>query len=123
MLFLTELQNQKDYLNLPALKTKSGATNHANMHPRDLETLGILDDSEILVKSKHGEIPAVVRSNDRIKQGVIAMHHCWGPPPGQQAPVRETGSNLNALVNGGEDLQPYTAMARMSGIPVNIRQV
>ena len=109
--------------NLPALKAKSGTTNHANMHPSDLETLGILDDSEILVKSKHGEIPAVVRSNDRIKQGVIAMHHCWGPPPGQQAPVRETGSNLNALVNGGEDLQPYTAMARMSGIPVNIRQV
>ena len=108
--------------NLPALEAKSGTTNHANMHPDDLESLGICDDSEILVKSKHGEIPAVVRANDRIKRGVVAMHHCWGAPPGQQAPVRETGSNLNALVNSDEDLQPYTAMARMSGIPVNIRQ-
>ena len=109
--------------NLPALKAKSGTTNHANMHPDDLESLGICDDTEILVKSKHGEIPAVVRANDRIKPGVVAMHHCWGAPPGQQAPVRETGSNLNALVNADEDLQPFTAMARMSGIPVNIRQV
>ena len=106
--------------NLPALKAKSGTTNHANMHPDDLESLGITDDSEIQVKSKYGEIPAVVKSNDRIKPGVIAMHHCWGPPPGQQAPVRESGSNLNALVNGDEDLQPFTAMARTSGIPVNV---
>ena len=108
--------------NLPALKAKSGTTNHANMHPEDLQALGIVDDSEIVVRSKHGEIPAVVKENNRIKPGVIAMHHCWGPPPGQQAPVRETGSNLNALVNGDEDLQPFTGMARMSGIPVNIRR-
>ena len=92
------------------------------MHPEDLQALGIVDDSEIVVRSKHGEIPAVVKENNRIKPGVIAMHHCWGPPPGQQAPVRETGSNLNALVNGDEDLQPFTGMARMSGIPVNIRR-
>lgn len=107
--------------NLPALKAKSGTTNHANMHPEDLQSLGLDEDTEIILSSKHGEIPAIVMENSRIKPGVIAMHHCWGPPPGQQAPVRETGSNLNALVNGDEDLQPFTAMARMSGIPVNIR--
>lgn len=108
--------------NLPALREKSGTTNPANMHPDDLAALGLDDDGEVIIRSRHGEIPAIVKANDRIKPGVIAMHHCWGPPPGQQAPVREAGSNLNALVNGDEDLQPFTGMTRSSGIPVNIRE-
>jgi anaerobic selenocysteine-containing dehydrogenase len=108
--------------NLPALKAKSGTTNPANMHPSDLKALGISDDDEVVIESKHGRIDAVVKANDRIKPGVIAMHHCWGIAPGQQAPVREVGANTNLLVDAEENLQPFTAMARSSGIPVNIHQ-
>ena len=107
---------------LPALSAKAGTTNAANIHPDDLTTLGILDDSEVVIQSRYGEIPAIIKANDRIKPGVVAMHHCWGTTPGQQAPVREVGSNTNLLVSGDEDLQRYTGMTRSGGIAVNIRQ-
>lgn len=106
--------------NLPAIRKKSGTTNPANMHPDDLAALGIEDDSEVTIQSKHGKITAVVQANDRIKPGVIAIHHCWGVAPGQQAPVREVGTNTNMLVDSESELQPFTAMTRSSGIPVNI---
>ena len=106
--------------NLPALKEKSGTTNHANIHSNDLAKLGIDDDTEVVIQSKYGSIPAVVKANNRIKPGVIAMHHCWGISPGQQAPVREVGSNTNLLVNGNDALEGFTAMVQSSGIPVNI---
>lgn len=106
--------------NLPALKKKSGTTNPAHLHPDDLVALGIKDDAEVTIESRHGRINAIVQANDRIKPGVIAMHHCWGVAPGQQAPVREVGANTNLLVSGTEELQRYTGMTRSSGIPVNI---
>jgi anaerobic selenocysteine-containing dehydrogenase len=106
--------------NLPALSEKAGTTNPANIHPDDLTAMGIDDDSEILIHSKFGSIPAIVKSNERIKPGVIAMHHCWGVTPGQQASVREVGANINMLVSGSEGLQNYTGMTRSSGIRVNI---
>jgi anaerobic selenocysteine-containing dehydrogenase len=108
--------------NLPALLEKAGTTNPANIHPDDLAALGIDDDSEITIHSPHGSIPAIVKANDRIKPGVIAMHHCWGTTPGQQAPVREVGANTNLLVSGTEGLQRFTGMTRSSGIPVSISQ-
>lgn len=106
--------------NLPAIRKKSGTTNPANMHPNDLKALGIEDDSEITIQSKYGKITAIVKANDRIKPGVIAIHHCWGVAPDQQAPVREVGTNTNKLVNNQVELQPFTAMTRSSGIPVNV---
>ncbi len=106
--------------NLPALAEKVGTTNPANMHPDDLEALGIKDDSEVTIESKHGSIQAVVKANDKIKPGVVAMHHCWGVAPGHQAPVREVGANTNLLVNSEEGLQRFTAMTRSSGIPVKV---
>ncbi|MBT4161342.1 MAG: molybdopterin-dependent oxidoreductase [Gammaproteobacteria bacterium] len=108
--------------NLPEIEAKSGTTNPANLHPDDLAELGIEDDSEVVVHSKHGSIPAIVKANAKIKPGVLAMHHCWGTAPGQQAPVREVGSNTNLLVNAEEELQPFTGMTRSSGIPVRITQ-
>lgn len=108
---------------LPAIVAKSGTTNPAHIHPDDLVTLNISDDSEVVISSRHGSIPAIVKANNQIKSGVIAMHHCWGVAPGQQAPVREVGSNTNLLVSGDEQLQKFTGMTRSSTIPINIRAV
>ena len=109
--------------NLPAILEKAGTTNPAHIHPDDLETLGIEDDSEVVIHSQHGSIPAIVQANKKIKPGVVAMHHCWGTTPGQQAPVREVGANTNLLVNGDENLQRYTGMTHSSGIPINIAKI
>ncbi|MFT7219140.1 MAG: anaerobic selenocysteine-containing dehydrogenase [Candidatus Azotimanducaceae bacterium] len=105
---------------LPALAAKSGTTNPANIHPSDLEALGLEDDCEVVIKSAHGTINAIIKANKKIKPGVVAMHHCWGSTPGQQAPVREVGANTNRLVSDEEGLQRFTGMTRSSGIPINI---
>lgn len=105
---------------LPALAAKSGTTNPANIHPSDLEALGLKDDCEVVIKSAHGTINAIIKANKKIKPGVVAMHHCWGSTPGQQAPVREVGANTNRLVSDEEGLQRFTGMTRSSGIPINI---
>jgi len=107
-------------LNLPALRKKMGTTNPALMHPEDLVELNISDDSEIVIHSRFGSIPAVVKATDRIKRGVVAMHHNWGTAPDKQAPVREVGANTNVLVSGEDVLQRYTGMPRSSTIPINI---
>jgi len=107
-------------LNLPALRKKMGTTNPALIHPDDLTDLGITDDSEIVIHSRFGSIPAVVKATDRIKRGVVAMHHNWGTTPDKQAPVREVGANTNILVSADDLLQRYTGMTRSSTIPVNI---
>lgn len=109
-------------LNLPALRKKMGTTNPALMHPDDLADLNICDDTEIVIHSRFGSIPAVVKATDRIKRGVVAMHHNWGTAPDKQAPVREVGANTNLLVSSDDLLQPYTGMPRSSTIPINISE-
>ena len=79
------------------------------------------DDSEVVVESAFGAIPAVVKATDRIKRGVIAMHHSWGAAPDRNASVREVGSNTNLLVSSETQLQAFTGMPKASGIPVRIR--
>ena len=107
---------------LSKIVAKSGTTNPAHIHPDDLAAMNITDNSEVVIRSRHGSIPAIVKANKQIKQGVVAMHHCWGVAPGQQAPVREVGSNTNLLVSGSEELQQFTGMTRSSSIPINISQ-
>ena len=91
------------------------------IHPNDLAELDIDDDSEVVVESAFGAIPAVVKATDRIKRGVIAMHHSWGAAPDRNASVREVGSNTNLLVSSETQLQAFTGMPKASGIPVRIR--
>ncbi len=99
-----------------------GTTNPALIHPDDLADLDIADDSEIVIHSRFGSIPAVVKATDRIKRGVVAMHHNWGTAPDKQAPVREVGANTNILVSADDLLQRYTGMTRSSTIPINISE-
>lgn len=109
-------------LNLTALKAKMGTTNPAYMHPDDVAALGLEDDCLVTIESEHGRIAGVVCANDRIKPGVIAMHHSWGGAPGAEsdARVREIGANTNQLIDNLENTQRYTGMTQQSAIPVAI---
>ena len=106
--------------NLSAIREKSGSTNPANCHPEDLIAMGVEDDDEVTITSAFGSIPAIVKANDRIKRGVVAMHHCWGLSPDKQGAVRENGSNTNLLVDSEAEIQRYTGMVRSSSIPIKI---
>ena len=101
---------------------EKGTTNPAYMHPDDLDSLGILPGDEVVLKSEHGQIPAIVEDSARIKPGVISMAHAWGDLPGDKTnrSVRETGSCISLLVSNSEDLERFSGMPRFSSIPVNV---
>jgi anaerobic selenocysteine-containing dehydrogenase len=108
--------------NLSLLRKKMGDTNPVLMHPDDMARLGLDDECLVRVHSAHGAVAGVARSYDRIKPGVVTMHHSWGPLPGPDADeqVREEGANTNRLIDNLAHTQPYTGMAQQSAIPVYI---
>jgi anaerobic selenocysteine-containing dehydrogenase len=108
--------------NLSLLREKMGDTNPVLMHPEDMARLGLEDNCLVRVQSSHGTLAGVARSYDRIKPGVVTMHHSWGPLPGPDADeqVREEGANTNRLIDNLAHTQRYTGMAQQSAIPVFI---
>jgi len=107
---------------LTLLKKKMGSTNPVQLHPDDMASLGLDEDCLVEVHSSHGTITGVARAYDRIKPGVITMHHSWGPLPGENADdkVREFGANTNRLIDNLTNTQRYTGMTQQSAIPVYI---
>jgi len=107
---------------LSLLQKKMGSTNPVLLHPDDMAALGLEEDCLVEVHSSHGTIPGVARAYDRIKPGVITMHHSWGPLPGPGADdkVREFGANTNRLIDNRANTQRYTGMTQQSAIPVYI---
>lgn len=110
--------------NLSLLRKKMGDTNPVLLHPDDMDALGLEDECLVRVHSSFGSVAGVARSYDRIKPGVVTMHHSWGPVPGPEADeqVREQGANTNRLIDNLAHNQPYTGMALQSAIPVYIRR-
>jgi anaerobic selenocysteine-containing dehydrogenase len=101
--------------------------NPAYMHPDDLAALGIVDGELVEIRSRHGAIPAVAAASDDVKPGVVSMSHSWGgspdPAAGTDAKVREMGSNTNRLIDNRHQTERYSAMPRLSTIPVSISRV
>ena len=110
--------------NLSLLRKKMGDTNPVLMHPDDMAQLGLEDECLVQVQSAHGAVAGVARSYDRIKPGVVTMHHSWGPAPGPDADdqVREEGANTNRLIDNLANTQRYTGMTQQSAIPVSIKR-
>ncbi|MEM0954914.1 MAG: molybdopterin-dependent oxidoreductase [Pseudomonadota bacterium] len=108
--------------NLSLLRKKQGDTNPVMMHPDDMTSLGLREDSLVRVHSSYGAVTGVLKAYDRIKPGVITMHHSWGPLPGPDADtkVREHGANTNRLIDNRANTQRYTGMTRQSAIPVYV---
>jgi len=106
---------------LPAARVRPGSRiNPAWMHPADLEALGLSSGQEVVLRSRHGAIPAVVASAAELRRGVISMAHGFGEGPESRAGAREGGSNTGRLVSVEEGYDPYTGIPIMSGIPVAV---
>lgn len=101
---------------------KKGTTNPACMHPDDLARLGLGPGDEIVLKSRYGQIPAIVEASANMKPGVISMAHAWGDLPGDQtkASVREVGACIGLLVSNSEGLEEFSGMPHFSSLPVNV---
>mgnify|MGYP001824078122 FL=1 len=108
--------------NLSMLAKKAGSHNPAFFNPDDLEALKIAEDTLVRIATEDGAIEAVASANPRIRRGVVSMYHCWGPvPDGKDQPdVRQTGANINLLLNNRRNTQRYTGMTRQSAIPIAV---
>ena len=88
----------------------------------DMVAEALTDDMNIQVQSDHGAIPAKVRTDDTLRDGVISISQGFGGLPGQ-AQYEDQGSNTNLLISSDRDRATINAMPRMSGIPVNISRL
>ncbi len=93
------------------------------VHPDDIERLGIVAGDKIEIESDHGRIPAIVEADASMKPGVVAMSHAWGDLPDSEAAYENGGSNTSLLITGEKYHEPINSMARLSGIPVNLRRL
>ncbi len=110
-----------------ALLRAKNSHNPAYMHSTDLQKLGIADGELIEVRSRHGAIPAVAAASDDVKPGVVSMSHSWGGSPDPAAKVddkvREMGSNTNRLIDNRNQTERYSAMPRLSTVPIQVRRI
>ncbi len=105
---------------IPGLRAKGG-TNHAHMHPDDVESLGLNDGDLVDISSPRASIRGVVAVSDDLRPGVVSMAHSWGGTPDDDASVREIGSPTGRLA----DLRSFDAITGipcMSAIPVSVQR-
>lgn len=100
-----------------------GTYNPAFMNPVDLQGLDLEDGTLVEIRSSHSAIPAIVKSDDTVRVGVISMTHAYGGVPGRDDDVRTTGSNTGRLISVDDEPQPYTGQPRMSNIPVSVTRL
>lgn len=86
---------------------RDGERHEAWVHPADAETAGIFDGDDVSITSKAGTLTIPVHITDSVMPGAVSVQHGW------------PDANVNALFDR-HDLDPFTGMARLSGVPVMI---
>lgn len=95
--------------------------NPAFMNPGDMKAHGLKTGDIIEVIAERASIKGIVEEAPDVREGSIAMTHCWGDLPGQDDDVLTHGSNTGRLSSVEKDYDPYSGIPRMSSIPINIR--
>jgi len=94
--------------------------NPAYINPDDMAALGMNNGDWVEIVSDHGRIQAILEGDDSVRSGVIQMSHAWGGLPDDVEGYDAIGSNVSLLIDNSRYREPINAMARQSGIPVNI---
>jgi formate dehydrogenase len=109
--------------NNPHIKQPEG--NQALMHPDDAATRGIVEQSEIQIRSAQGAVQLKVLLTSDMRPGVIAVPHGWGHQQSKMARAAALkGVNINEVVPGGEaNMEPVSGQAIMLGHLVDVECV
>jgi anaerobic selenocysteine-containing dehydrogenase len=86
---------------------RDGERHEAWMHPADAGAAGIADGEKVAIASESGTLTLPVHITESVTVGAVSVQHGW------------PDANVNTIVDR-HDLDPYTGMARLSGIPVTI---
>ncbi|MTT53808.1 molybdopterin-dependent oxidoreductase [Alcanivorax sp. VBW004] len=122
----TNYMHNSWYQNVPGLKRGAHASNALHMHPADIHSMGIRDGDAVEASNEYGRVQVAVRSDESLREGVVAMTHGWGNrhTPGMRVAQQHPGVNINALLpNGPGSFEKLSNQASMSGVPVSIQPV
>jgi anaerobic selenocysteine-containing dehydrogenase len=108
---------------LTSVQTQVGRYNAANMHPDDIAGLCMSPGSEVIIRSRHGEILAVLAEDPGLRTGVVSMAHGFGDAPSEDGRFREIGSPTNRLVGFDEQVDAHTRMPVQSAVPVAVERL
>jgi anaerobic selenocysteine-containing dehydrogenase len=98
------------------------AFNPLFVHPADLEELEAASGDVLRVISPYASLKAIIRADDSLRPGVVAMSHNFGGTANDGGKVSAIGSNVNQLIDGGAVFDPYTGMPKMSAIPIRLER-
>jgi len=92
------------------------------MNPADAQRRGLRDGGRARVRSRVGEVEALVEVWDGMRPGVVSLPHGWGHDrPGTHLAVasERPGTNSNVLADELE-IDPLSGNAVLNGIPVEV---
>ena len=101
-------------------------TNYLYMNPRDGEKAGLRAGDLVEVTSDAGSVRLPVRFTEDMMCGAVALPHGWGhqQADGLSVARRTGGTNVNLLAaDGPQRLERFSGMARLNGIPVEVKRV
>jgi len=111
--------------NLDRMIAKGRDTNYLYMHSDDAKNLDLSDMDIVDVNSKTGSVRIPLKILEELMPGTVAMPHGWGHQhaKGLSVASKTKGVNVNILAaDGPENLEPLSGMARLTGIPVQVKK-
>jgi anaerobic selenocysteine-containing dehydrogenase len=96
-----------------------------HVHPEDATRLALVDGAPATVRSRVGELTAVVEVTEDIRPGVVSLPHGWGHDrDGVEMDVARAHAGINSNVLTDEAVvEPLTGTAVLNGIPVTLSPV
>ena len=92
------------------------------MHPDDMQTRGIADGSQVIIKSRVGQVTTTVISTDEVMPGVVSLPHGWGHNKnGVKMGIarQQQGVNCNELTDD-KFIDAASGNAALNGVPVKV---
>ena len=93
------------------------------MNPEDLAKRGLVDDAEVTIKSRVGEVTTKVVSSDEMMPGVVSLPHGWGhnlKGVKMQIATEQNGVNCNVLTDD-QFVDLASGNAALNGVPVTVK--
>ncbi len=92
------------------------------MHPDDMASRGLSDESEVRIQSRVGEVTTTVIATDEVMPGVVSLPHGWGHkkyPVKMGIAAQQDGVNCNELTDD-KFIDKVSGNAALNGVPVTV---
>ena len=95
---------------------------HLLMHPEDMASRGIEDQSSVTIRSRVGSVETTVSSSEEVMKGVVCLPHGWGHKRDGvklQVASQQGGVSMNDLTDD-KFVDALSGNAALNGVPVEV---